>query len=199
VALLRGGDELFPRMQAAIRRRATRSGWPPTSSHDATSLALADALIAAGPPRRAGARGGRRLRQQWQPAHLRRCSPERRGAGGVPPWTAGGAGCSPAAAPPAPEAAWWTGGGLRRRHQPHRRPLDIHHGRTELPRLDFAVQLRGPLVPAWAERARDLVARLAGPRFDDALLDYVPLPRRLRRWWRQLWRGPERLPRQAPA
>jgi cardiolipin synthase len=77
--------------------------------------------------------------------------------------------------------------------------LDIHHGRTELPRLDFAVQLRGPLVHSVDVNLRAIWSRAwLGREFDDALLDYVPLPRRLRRWWRQLWWGPERLPRQAP-
>ncbi|MDP1465953.1 hypothetical protein Q6331_30090, partial [Klebsiella pneumoniae] len=48
VELLRGGDELFPRMHAAIER-AHSEVWLATYifHHDAAALALADALLAA--------------------------------------------------------------------------------------------------------------------------------------------------------
>lgn len=37
--------------------------------------------------------------------------------------------------------------------------IDLHHGRTELPRLDFAVQLRGPLAEAMAHAIRAMWSR----------------------------------------
>ncbi|MFM2341707.1 MAG: cardiolipin synthase ClsB [Pseudomonadota bacterium] len=37
--------------------------------------------------------------------------------------------------------------------------LDLHHGRTELPRLDFAVQVRGPVVPFMEQAVRAMWSR----------------------------------------
>ena len=72
--------------------------------------------------------------------------------------------------------------------------FDLHHGESELPRLDFAVQLRGGLVDLAAQSVRSIWSRAwLGRDFDDALLDYVPLRRRFSLWLTQLWRGSQRL------
>ncbi len=203
LTLLRGGDELFPRMQAAIEA-AHSEVWLATYifHHDAAALALADALRAAD---RRGVRvrvvvDGFGSKSSLDILHQRL------------------AGSGVALAVFRPLDRWWRWlqpSQLRRLHQKLcvvdaevafvgginliDDRLDIHHGVTEQPRLDFAVQLRGPLVNSVDVNLRAIWSRAwLGREFDDALLDYVPLPRRLRRWWRQLWWGPERLPRQAP-
>ena len=199
VELLRGGDQLFPRMQAAIRH-ARNEVWLATYifHSDDTSLALADALIAA--DRRGvrvrlvidgfGSNGSlRELRQRF-------------------------AGSGVAMAVFRPMDRWWRWlqpGQLRRLHQKLcvvdgdvafvgginviDDRLDLHHGRTELPRLDFAVELRGGLVDQVGQSVRSIWSRAwLGRDFDDALIDYVPLRRRMGLWLTQLWRGPQRLP-----
>lgn len=203
VELLRGGDQLFPRMEAAIRQ-ASSEVWLATYifHDDATSLALADALLAA------DKRGVRvRLVVDGFGSKGSLAALQRRFAGsGV------------ALAVFRPMDRWWhwfQPGQLRRLHEKLcvvdgeqafvgginviDDRLDIHHGLTELPRLDFAVQLRGPLVEPVAQSVRSIWSRAwLGRDFDDALLDYIPLRRRLRLWLAQLWRGPQRLPEAAP-
>lgn len=199
VELLRGGDQLFPRMQEAIDQ-ARSEVWLATYifHDDATSLALADRLLAAD-------RRGVRVRlvvdgfgSNGSLAALR----ERFVDSGV------------ALAVFRPMDRWWhwfQPGQLRRLHQKLcvvdgelafvgginviDDRLDIHHGVSELPRLDFAVQLRGGLVDPVAQSVRSIWSRAwLGRDFDDALLDYVPLRRRFGLWVTQLWRGPQRLP-----
>lgn len=202
VELLRGGDQLFPRMEAAIRA-AHREVWLVTYifHDDAAGLALVEALLAAD-------RRGVRVRvvvdgfgSGASVATLR----ERFAGSGV------------AFAVFRPMDRWWhwlQPGQLRRLHQKLcvvdgeqafvgginviDDRLDIHHGQSELPRLDFAVALRGGLVDAVAQGARSIWSRAwLGRDFDDALLDYVPLRRRMGLWLNQLWRGPQRLPEPA--
>ncbi|HEV6963800.1 cardiolipin synthase ClsB [Roseateles sp.] len=203
VELLRGGDQLFPRMQAAIRH-AHSEVWLATYifHDDATSLALVDALIAAD-------RRGVRVRvvvdgfgSNGSLATLR----ERFAASGV------------ALAVFRPMDRWWhwlQPGQLRRLHQKLcvvdgdvafvgginviDDRLDLHHGTSELPRLDFAVEARGGLVDLIAQSVRAIWSRAwLGRDFDDALIDYVPLRRRFTLWLSQLWRGPQRLPERVP-
>lgn len=199
VELLRGGDALFPAMHAAIRR-AHREVWLATYifHSDATSLALADAL-------RAADRRGVRVRvvvdgfgSNGSLAALRRHFAD----SGV------------ALAVFRPMDRWWhwfQRGQLRRLHQKLcvvdnevafvgginviDDRLDLNHGVSELPRLDYAVQLRGDIVDLVAQSVRSIWSRAwLGRDFDDALLDYVPLRRRFTLWLSQLWRGPQRLP-----
>ena len=165
VRLLQGGDELFPAMCQAIAR-ARHEIWLATyifhdddASH-AVALALADA----------GRRGVRvgvvvdgfgskstllRLRD-WLPAPHVELTVFR------------------------PVDRWWSllqPGQLRRLHQKlcvvdHDVAfvgginviddrIDLRHGRSDAPRLDFAVQLQGPLVPAVGQTARALWSRAA--------------------------------------
>ncbi|RTL43894.1 MAG: cardiolipin synthase ClsB [Burkholderiales bacterium] len=202
VTLLRGGDELFPRMHAAIRQ-ANSEIWLATYifHHDDTSLALAQALMAAD-------RRGVRVRlvvdgfgSHASLARLQACF----------------AGTGVALAVFRPMDRWWRWlqpGQLRRLHQKLCMVdgavafvgginviddrLDLHHGRTDLPRLDFAVELRGGLVDLVGQTVRSIWSRAwLGREFDDALLDYVPLRRRVGLWLNQLWRGPQRLPEPA--
>lgn len=198
VELLRGGDQLFPRMQAAIAR-AHRDIWLATYifHHDDTSLALADAL-------RAADRRGVRVRvvvDGFGSGASIKALQERFAGSGV------------AFAVFRPMDRWWRWfqpGQLRRLHQKlcvvdgeHAfvgginiidDRLDLHHGRTELPRLDFAVQVGGSLVEQVAQSVRSIWSRAwLGRDFDDALVDYVPLRRRFGLWLTQLWRGPQRL------
>jgi cardiolipin synthase A/B len=202
VELLRGGDALFPAMEAAIQR-AGREVWLATYifHDDPTSLALADALIAAD-------RRGVRVRVVVDGfgSNLSVAALKQRFAGtGV------------AFAVFRPMDRWWhwlQPGQLRRLHQKlcvvdgevafvgginiiddrH----DMRHGTSELPRLDFAVQVRGGLVDLAAQSVRAIWSRAwLGRDFDDALIDYVPLRRRFSLWMTQLWRGPQRLPQPA--
>jgi cardiolipin synthase len=73
--------------------------------------------------------------------------------------------------------------------------LDIHHGETEAPRLDFAVEVRGPLVEPVSQAVRAIWSRAwLGRDASDALMDYIPLRRRVAQGLRQLIHGPQRLP-----
>lgn len=198
VELLRGGDQLFPRMHAAIHG-ASREVWLATYifHHDATSLALADALIAAD---QRGVRVRLVVDGFGSNASIRTLR-ERFAGSGV------------ALAVFRPMDRWWRWfqpGQLRRLHQKLcvvdgeqafvgginviDDRLDMHHGVTELPRLDFAVQVSGGLVDLVAQSVRSIWSRAwLGREFDDALIDYVPLRRRFGLWVTQLWRGPQRL------
>ncbi|WP_343622054.1 cardiolipin synthase ClsB [Roseateles puraquae] len=198
VELLRGGDQLFPRMQAAIRL-ARNEVWLATYifHSDATSMALADALIAAD---RRGVRVRLVIDGFGSNASLRELQARFAGSG-------------VAMAVFRPMDRWWRWlqpGQLRRLHQKLCMVdsevafvgginviddrFDLHHGRTEQPRLDFAVALRGGLVDLVGQSVRAIWSRAwLGRDFDDALLDYVPLRRRLGLWLTQVWRGPQRL------
>lgn len=198
VDLLRGGDQLFPRMHAAIQR-ASREIWLATYifHHDATSLALVDALKAAD---RRGVRVRVVIDGFGSNASVRALR-ERLAGSGV------------ALAVFRPMDRWWhwfQPGQLRRLHQKLcvvdgdtafvgginviDDRLDLRHGVTELPRLDFAVQVSGGLVDLIGQSVRSIWSRAwLGRDFDDALIDYVPLRRRMSLWLTQLWRGPQRL------
>jgi len=203
VELLRGGDQLFPRMQAAIAAAHTEVWLATYIFHDdPTSLALADALISAD---RRGVRVRLVIDGFGSNASLRALRQRFAGSG-------------VALAVFRPMDRWWhwlQPGQLRRLHQKLcvvdgeqafvgginviDDRLDLHHGRTELPRLDFAVQLRGGLVADVAQGLRSIWSRAwLGRDFDDALLDYLPLRRRLGLWLGQLWRGPQRLAAPGP-
>lgn len=203
VELLRGGDQLFPRMEAAIRQ-ARNEVWLATYifHDDATAMALADTLLAAD---RRGVRV--RLVVDGFGSNGSLAAVRRRFAGsGV------------AFAVFRPMDRWWRWfqrGQLRRLHQKlcvvdneHAfvgginvidDRIDLRHGATDLPRLDFAVHLTGGLVDEVAQSVRSIWSRAwLGRDFDDALLDYVPLRRRFGLWLTQLWRGPQRLPEAVP-
>lgn len=199
VELLRGGDQLFPQMHAAIRH-ARSEVWLATYifHSDETSLALADALIAAD---RRGVRVRLVIDGFGSNGSLHELQQRFAGSG-------------VAMAVFRPMDRWWRWlqpGQLRRLHQKLCMVdgevafvgginviddrLDLHHGRTELPRLDFAVALRGGLVELVGQSVRSIWSRAwLGRDFDDALIDYVPLRRRMGVWLTQLWRGPQRLP-----
>ncbi len=165
VRLLQGGDELFPAMCQAIAR-ARHEIWLATYifHDDDASHAVALALADAG---RRGVRVGvvvdgfgskstlQRLRD-WLPAPHVELTVFR------------------------PVDRWWSllqPGQLRRLHQKlcvvdHDVAfvgginviddrIDLRHGRSDAPRLDFAVQLQGPLVPAVGQTARALWSRAA--------------------------------------
>jgi cardiolipin synthase A/B len=198
IELLRGGDQLFPAMHAAIRQ-ARREVWLATYifHHDDTSLALADELVAAD---RRGVRVRVVVDGFGSAASLSRLR-ERFAGSGV------------ALAVFRPMDRWWRWfqrGQLRRLHQKLcvvdseaafvgginviDDRLDMRHGLSDEPRLDFAVQLSGGLVDQVAQSVRSIWSRAwLGRDFDDALLDYVPLRRRVSLWLTQLWRGPQRL------
>ena len=203
VELLRGGDELFPRMHEAIRH-AHSEVWLATYifHHDDTSMALADALIAAD---RRGVRVRVVVDGFGSGASIRALQQHFAGSG-------------VAFAVFRPMDRWWRWfqpGQLRRLHQKLcvvdaeqafvgginiiDDRLDLHHGLSELPRLDYAVRLRGPLVGQVAQGVRSIWSRAwLGRDFDDALLDYVPIRRRVGLWLTQLWRGPQRLAEPPP-
>jgi cardiolipin synthase A/B len=165
VRLLQGGDELFPAMCQAIAR-ARHEVWLATYifHDDDASHAVALALADAG---RRGVRVGvvvdgfgskstlQRLRD-WLPAPHVELTVFR------------------------PVDRWWSllqPGQLRRLHQKLcvvdrdvafvgginviDDRIDLRHGRSDAPRLDFAVQLHGPLVPAVGQTARALWSRAA--------------------------------------
>ncbi len=165
VQLLQGGDELFPAMCQAIAR-ARHEIWLATYifHDDDASHAVALALAEAG---RRGVRVGvvvdgfgskstlGRLRD-WLPAPQVELTVFR------------------------PVDRWWSllqPGQLRRLHQKlcvvdHEVAfigginviddrIDLRHGRSDAPRLDFAVELRGPLVAAVGQTARALWSRAA--------------------------------------
>lgn len=165
VTLLRGGDELFPAMQAAIEA-ARREVWLATYifHDDAAAQAMIEALV------RAAQRGVQvsvvvdGFGSNRTAAAMR----QRFGAAGVrfavfrplDRWT-----------------HWLQPGQLRRQHMKlcvvdHEvgfigginvidDRLDIHHGLSALPRLDFAAQARGPVVLPMAQAVRALWFRAA--------------------------------------
>jgi cardiolipin synthase len=192
--LLRGGDQLFPAQIAAIAG-ALSEVWVASYifHHDAAGAALVAAL------RGAAARGvrvrvvvdgfGSKASMDWLQREL--------------------AGSGVALAVFRPIDRWWRWlqpGQLRRLHQKlcvvdgeHAfvgginiidDRIDLHHGATEQPRLDFAVALRGPAVQPVAQAARAVWTRAwLGRDFGEELLALVRSPepiRRLRRLARRL-------------
>lgn len=176
VALRRGGDELFPAMRRAIAT-SVHEVWLATYifHHDDTARAIADALLAA-------ARRGVRVRvvvdgfgSSHSLAALRSWFDETSGVAlavfrPLERWT-----------------AWLQPGQLRRLHQKllvvddeHAfvgginiidDRVDLHHGRTAEPRLDFAVELRGPIVGPVAQTTRAMWTRAAfGQEWREELL-----------------------------
>ncbi len=194
VQLLRGGDALFPAQIAAIRA-ALHEVWVATYifHHDSAGAELAAAL------RAAAARGVRV-----------RLVVDGFGSKASLPWLEQQlAGSRVALAVFRPIDRWWRWlqpGQLRRLHQKlcvvdgerafvgginiieDRR--DLNHGQTELPRLDYAVALRGPVVQPVAQAARAVWTRAwLGRDFGEELLALVRSPEpvaRLRRLARRL-------------
>ncbi|HEY1089768.1 MAG TPA: cardiolipin synthase ClsB [Burkholderiaceae bacterium] len=181
VRLLRGGDELFPALQRAIAG-ATHEVWLGTYifHHDPAGAAIAAALAAA------AARGvrvrvvvdgfGSKASLPWLKEQLR--------AAGV------------ALAVFRPIDRWWRWlqpGSLRRLHQKLcvvddelafvgginiiDDRLDLNHGPTERPRLDFAVALQGPIVQEVAQAASAVWARAwLGRDFGEEMLAVLQSP-----------------------
>jgi cardiolipin synthase A/B len=165
ITLLRGGDELFPAMCAAIAA-ARHEVWLATYifHHDAAGRAVADALIAA---------AGRGVRVRVvidgfgclaSLATLRQ-------------WFEGSAVALAVFRPLDRWTVYLQPGQLRRLHQKLLAVddehgfvgginiiddrLDLRHGRAVVPRLDFAVGLRGPVVQTVAQTARAMWTRAA--------------------------------------
>jgi cardiolipin synthase A/B len=165
VTLLRGGDELFPAMRAAIAA-ARDDVWLATYifHHDAAAREMAGALIAA-------AQRGVRVRVVVD------------GFGSIASlavlreWFEGSGVALAVFRPLERWTAYLQPGQLRRLHQKLLAVddehgfvgginiiddrVDLHHGPTAAPRLDFAVGLRGPVVPQIAQTARALWTRAA--------------------------------------
>ena len=163
VELLRGGDALFPAMHAAISR-ARHEIWIATYifHDDPTALALVDALISA-------ARRHVRVRVVIDGFGSKATLPRLR---------ARFADSGVALAVFRPIDSWWSWlqpGQLRRLHQKLcvvdaevcfvgginiiDDRLDLNHGWSETPRLDYAVLLRGPLVDSIEQTARAMWLR----------------------------------------
>lgn len=163
LALLRGGDALFPAMLEAIAA-AEHDVW--LASYivhtDAPSQAIADALAAA-------ARRGVRVRLVIDGFGSRHA---------LDWWEQRLAGSGAALAVFRPLMRWWhwlRPGQLRRLHQKLcvvdaqlafvgginllDDRLDLHHGELAAPRLDFAVRLQGPVVAELERQLRRLWAR----------------------------------------
>ncbi|MDN3920829.1 cardiolipin synthase ClsB [Roseateles violae] len=191
--LLRGGDQLFPLLAERIAC-ATNEVWLATYIlfHDSAGKQLVEQL------RAAAARGvrvrvvvdgfGSRASIAWLREAL--------------------AGSGVALAVFRPIDRWWSWlqpGQLRRLHQKlcvidgeHAfvgginivdDRIDINHGASELPRLDFAVMLRGPVVLPVAQSARAVWTRAwLGRDFGEELLAMMRSPEPVRRM-RRLLRG----------
>ncbi|MCK6425036.1 MAG: cardiolipin synthase ClsB [Burkholderiaceae bacterium] len=200
VELLRGGQELFPAMVAAIRR-ARHEVWLATYIfHDDASVApLLKAL-------RAAARRGVRVRMVVDGFgthhHLEALLRQLQDSGvalavfrPLERWT-----------------HWLQPGQLRRLHMKlcsvdgevgfvgginliddH---IDLHHGTSERPRLDFAVRLRGPVVRPMEQAARAMWSRAWFGRDWRAEARQILQARRPWRELRSLW-SRLRLPRRA--
>lgn len=203
VRLLENGDELFPAMHAAIAA-ARHEVWLATYifHEDATAMALVDALVAAD-------RRGVRVRVVVDGFGSKASLPVLQGR------MTGHSGHGVALAVFRPMHGWWTWlqpGQMRRLHQKLcvvdgevafvgginilDDRLDLRHGRSELPRLDYAVEVRGPVVVPVEQTIRAVWTRAwLGRDFRDELLALArsaePLSR-LRRLIKQL-----RMPRGA--
>ena len=197
VQLLKGGDALFPAMHEAIRQ-ARHEVWLATYifHDDATAMSLVQALVAAH-------RRGVRVRvvvdgfgSKASLTHLRE-------------HLTGHAGHGVALAVFRPMHGWWSWlqpGQMRRLHQKLCSVdgevafvgginviddrFDLRHGLSDLPRLDYAVQLQGPVVQAVEQTVRAVWTRAwLGRDFKEELLALArsaePLSR-LRRLIKQL-------------
>jgi cardiolipin synthase A/B len=165
VTLLAGGDELFPAMHAAIAA-AQHEVWLATYifHHDEAAHAVALALIAA-------ARRGVRVRVVVDGFGSKASLPVLR------EWFADSEVALAVFRPLDRWTAYLQPGQLRRLHQKLVAVdeecgfvgginiiddrIDLHHGRTDAPRLDFAVALRGPVVGPVAQTARAMWTRAA--------------------------------------
>ena len=176
VTLRRGGDELFPAMRRAIAR-SVHEVWLATYifHHDDTAREMADVLIAA-------ARRGVRVRVVVDGFGSNNSLPALRS------WFDEASGVALAVFRPIERwTAWLQPGQLRRLHQKllvvddeHAfvgginiidDRVDLHHGRTAEPRLDFAVELRGPIVVPVAQTTRAMWTRAAfGQEWREELL-----------------------------
>jgi cardiolipin synthase A/B len=163
VTLLRGGDALFPAMRQAIASALHEVWLAAYIFHDdASALEMADALVAAA---QRGVYVHVVIDGFGSNATLPLIEP-RLAAGGV------------AVAVFRPLHRWWSWlqpGQLRRLH--HKLcvvdgdvafvgginiiddRLDLHHGPTDTPRLDYAVQVRGPVVTAIEHTSRAMWTR----------------------------------------
>jgi cardiolipin synthase A/B len=203
VRLLEGGDQLFPAMQRAIDQ-ARHEIWLATYifHDDAAGLALIDALEAAD-------RRGVRVRVVVDGFGSKAA------LGLLRLRMTGHSGAGIALAIFRPMHRWWNWlqpGQLRRLHQKLcvvdgevafvgginviEDRNDLRHGRSDLPRLDYAVELRGPVVEPVEQAARALWTRAwLGGDFRDELRALARSGRpllQLRRLFRQL-----RMPRGA--
>ena len=165
VRLLTGGDELFPAMHAAILR-AHHDVWLATYifHDDAASRTMADVLMGA-------AARGVRVRVVVDGFGTRSTLPTLRR------WFEGSGVALAVFRPIDRWYAWLQPGQLRRLHQKVLAVdteeafvgginiigdrVDLNHGSTEAPRLDFAVGLRGPIVLPVAQTARAMWTRAA--------------------------------------
>ena len=165
MALLAGGVTLFPAMHAAIAE-ARHEVWIATYifHHDPTAQALAEALVAA-------AARGVRVRVVVDGFGSKASLPR------LTQWFEGRGVALAVFRPLDRWSAWLQPGQLRRLHQKLfvaddevafvgginliDDRVDLNHGPTAEPRLDFAVALRGPVVGAVAQSARALWTRAA--------------------------------------
>ena len=194
VRLLTGGDELFPAMHAAIQR-AHHDVWLATYifHDDVASRTMADVLMSA-------AARGVRVRVVVDGFGTRSTLPTLRR------WFEGSGVALAVFRPIDRWNAWLKPGQLRRLHQKVLAVdteeafvgginiigdrVDLNHGPTEAPRLDFAVGLRGPIVLPVAQTARAMWTRAAfGRDWRDEVLTLArsaePLAR-ARVLWRRL-------------
>ena len=194
VRLLTGGDELFPAMHAAIQR-AHHDVWLATYifHDDVASRTMADVLMSA-------AARGVRVRVVVDGFGTRSTLPTLRR------WFEGSGVALAVFRPIDRWYAWLQPGQLRRLHQKVLAVdteeafvgginiigdrVDLNHGPTEAPRLDFAVGLRGPIVLPVAQTARAMWTRAAfGRDWRDEVLTLArsaePLAR-ARVLWRRL-------------
>jgi len=165
VMLLAGGEELFPAMHAAIAA-ARHEVWLATYifHHDDAARAIADSLVVA-------AQRGVRVRVVVDGFGSMASLPALRD------WFEGSAVALAVFRPLDRWTAYLQPGQLRRLHQKVMTVddehgfvgginiiddfIDMNHGRTATPRLDFAVALRGPVVQPVAQTARAMWTRAA--------------------------------------
>jgi cardiolipin synthase len=165
VQLLTGGDELFPAMCQAIAT-ARHEVWLATYifHHDETARAVSDALVAA-------ARRGVRVRVVVDGFGSKASLPMLRA------WFEGSGVALAVFRPLDRWTAYLQPGQLRRLHQKLLAVddelafvgginviddrVDLNHGRSAEPRLDFAVALRGPVVQPVAQTTRAMWTRAA--------------------------------------
>lgn len=165
VVLLTGGDELFPAMRAAIAA-ARHEVWLAAYifHHDEAARAVVDALVVA-------ARRGVRVRVVVDGFGSKASLPVLRS------WFEGSGVALAVFRPLDRWTAYFQPGQLRRLHQKLLAVddehafvgginmiddrVDLNHGRSDEPRLDFAVSLRGPVVIPVAQTTRAMWTRAA--------------------------------------